>query len=198
MKRYTIARVDGRPDWQAVPTLEIDTQLWRPPVDIAAWGQIAWDDERLYVRLRAREEHIRAEHTGPLGMPCEDSCLEFFFSPVPGDARYFNIEFNPNACMYLGFGYGRETATRLLPERDWLGARTERTDDGWAVEYAVPFEFVRIFVPGFQPVSGGTMRANCFKCGDLTAAEHYLSWNPCTSPTPDFHQFRDFGEMTFE
>ena len=54
MKRYTIARVDGRPDWQAVPTLEIDTQLWRPPVDIAAWGQIAWDDERLYVRLRAR------------------------------------------------------------------------------------------------------------------------------------------------
>ena len=152
MKRYTIARVDGRPDWQAVPTLEIDTQLWRPPVDIAAWGQIAWDDSQLYVRLRAREKHIRAEHNGPLGMPCEDSCLEFFFSPVPGDARYFNIEFNPNACMYLGFGYGRETATRLLPERDWLGARTERTDDGWAVEYAVPFEFVRIFVPGFQTI----------------------------------------------
>ena len=196
MKRYTIARVSGRPDWSAVPALEIDEQLWRPRVDIAAWAQIAWDNARLYVRLRAREADIRAEHTGPLGMPCEDSCLEFFFSPLAGDPRYFNLEFNPNGCLYLGFGDGREL-TRLLPERDWFGARTERTGDGWAVEYAVPFEFVRLFAPGFRPASGDGMRANCYKCGDLTAAEHYLAWNPCTSETPSFHRPQDFGLMVF-
>ena len=198
MKRYTIARVDSQPDWRAIPTLNIDTQLWRPPVDIAAWAQIAWDDRQLHVRLRARETHIRAEHTGPLGMPCEDSCLEFFFSPTMGDPRYFNIEYNPNASLYLGFGKGGQTATRLLPEHDWFGAQTVRTEDGWSVDYTVPFEFVRIFVPDFQPVSGSMMRANCFKCGDLTLKEHYLAWNPCTSSTPNFHRPQDFGEMTFE
>ena len=197
MKQYTIARVNGRPDWSAVPALEIDEQLWRPRVDIAAWAQIAWDDDRLYVRLRAREAAIRAEHTGPIGMPCEDSCLEFFFSPTPGDPRYFNLEFNPNACMYLGFGDGQNPC-RLLPERDWFGAVAERTDDGWRVTYAVPFDFVRLFVPGFAPVSGGAIRANCYKCGDLTTAEHYLAWNPCTSETPNFHRPGDFGRMTFE
>ena len=196
MKRYTIARVCGKPDWNAIPALEIDEQLWRPPVDISARAQIAWDDAQLYVRLSAREAHIRAEHTGPLGMPCEDSCLEFFFSPMPGDPRYFNLEFNPNACLYLGFGDGREL-TRLLPERDWFGARTERTEEGWRVEYAIPFAFVRMFAPAFRPETGGTIRANCYKCGDLTVQEHYLAWNPCTSETPSFHRPQDFGTMIF-
>lgn len=196
MKRYTIARVSGRPDWDAVPALDIDEQLWRPPVDIAAQAKIAWDDERLYVRLEAREAHIRAVHTGNLGMPCEDSCLEFFFSPTPGDPRYFNIEYNPNASLYLGFGDG-VNPNRLLPEKDWFGAKTQRTQDGWTVEYAVPFAFVRVFVPGFAPTTGASMRANCYKCGDLTPAEHYLAWNPCTSEQPNFHRPQDFGLMIF-
>lgn len=196
MKRYTIARVSGRPDWDALPALDIDEQLWRPPVDIGARAKIAWDDDQLYVRLEAREAHIRAEHTGNLGMPCEDSCLEFFFSPTPGDPRYFNIEYNPNASLYLGFGDG-ENPNRLLPEKDWFGAKTCRTQDGWAVEYTVPFAFVRVFVPGFEPATGASMRANCYKCGDLTPAEHYLAWNPCTSEQPNFHRPQDFGLMIF-
>ncbi len=196
MKHYTITRVDGRPDWRAIPALDIGEQLWRPPVDISAAAQLAWDDERLYVRLSAVEKHIRAEHTGPLGMPCEDSCLEFFFSPMPGDVRYFNVEYNPNACLYLGFGADRD-GIRLMVDRALFNPRTARTDDGWLVEYAVPYSFVRVFMPGFKPAPGGTMRANCFKCGDLTPAEHYLAWNPCTSDTPDFHRPQDFGLMTF-
>lgn len=197
MKRYVIPRVNGRPDWSAVPSLAIDEQLWRPPVDISAEARLAWDGDRLYVRLRAVEEHIRAEHTGPLGMPCEDSCLEFFFSPIPGDPRYFNIEYNPNACLYLGFGDG-QNATRLLPERKWFAPAAARTPDGWQVEYAVPFDFVRIFAPGFNPASGDAIRANCYKCGDLTPAEHYLAWNPCGGGKPNFHRPQDFGLMIFE
>ena len=196
MKEYTITRVNGRPDWTTIPALAIDEQLWRPRVDIAAFARIAWDDERLYVRLNAVEANIRAEHRGPLGMPCEDSCLEFFFSPTPGDPRYFNIEYNPNASLYLGFGDGRNPI-RLLPERDWFAAAAGRTADGWQVEYAVPFEFVRMFVPEFQPTVGGAIRANCYKCGDLTAAEHFLAWNPCTSEEPNFHRPQDFGLMRF-
>lgn len=196
MKEYVISRVNGAPDWAVIPALRIDEQLWRPPVDIAAFARIGWDDERLYVRLNAVEAHIRAEHRGPLGMPCEDSCLEFFFSPTMGDPRYFNIEYNPNASLYLGFGDGRN-ANRLLPERDWFNAAATRTEEGWQVEYTIPFEFVRMFVPGFKPGPGSAMRANCYKCGDLTVAEHYLAWNPCTSAQPNFHRPQDFGLMRF-
>ena len=197
MKHYTIARVTGRPNWKDIPVLNIDEQLWRPPVDISACAQLAWDDRRLYVRLRATEATIRAEHTGPLGMPCQDSCLEFFFSPVPGDTRYFNIEYNPNACLYLGYGDGR-TSARLLPDRDRFEPEVTRTPGGWQVEYCVPFDFVQLFAPGFRPAPGSAMRANCYKCGDLTPAEHYLAWNPCGGDRPNFHRPGDFGLMTFE
>ena len=196
MRQYTICHTAGVPDWEKVPALDIDTALWREKPDIEARAKLCWSDDALHVLLWAREAHIRAEHLGPLGMPCEDSCLEFFFSPLWGDSRYFNIEYNPNACLYLGFGDG-ENPVRLLPERDWFKARSQRTQDGWQVEYAVPFEFVRLFFPGFAPKAGDRIRANCYKCGDLTPKEHYLAWNPCTSEVPNFHRPRDFGEMTF-
>ena len=196
MRSYTITRVDGSPDWQKIPCLSIDKQLWRPRVDISAQARIAWDPEKLHVKLSAREKYIRAEHTGTLGMPCEDSCLEFFFSPVPGDMRYFNLEYNPNASLYLGIGDGKDPI-RLLPERDWFGAHAEYTADGWQVEYTVPFSFIRFFFPGWQPEKGTEIRANCYKCGDLTRAEHFLAWNPCTGDIPDFHRPQDFGQMFF-
>ena len=196
MRQYTIARTNGAPDWARVEPLSIDCRLWCPPVDIAACARLAWDDECLYVRLEAKEKHIRAEHTGLLDQPCEDSCLEFFFSPAPGDSRYFNIELNPNCCMYLGLGDGAEL-TRLLPERSWFEPSAERTAEGWRVTYRVPHAFVRQFFPGYCPKPGMTIAANCFKCGDLTEVEHYFSWNPVDHPTPSFHRPQDFGRMTF-
>lgn len=197
MKEYAIIRRDDSLDWAAVPELAIDAVLWNTEAGVRAWAQLCWDEEALYVRLRAREAEIRAEHPAEalLAMPCEDSCLEFFFSPAAGDARYFNIEFNPNGCMYLGFGGDRESRVRLLPKRNPFDPAVRRTQDGWEIAYRVPFAFVRQFYPDFQPKAGDALRANCYKCGDLTVREHYLSWNPCTSPTPDFHRPRDFGRM---
>ena len=77
MKPYTIRVVTGEPDWTAVPQLEVSNILWTPDWGIRAFGQFCHDAENLYVRLRAQEQDIRAEHTAPLSMVCEDSCLEF-------------------------------------------------------------------------------------------------------------------------
>ena len=193
MKEYIIHRFT---DWRRVERLEISEQLWRDPVDIAAWAQIAWDAGGLRVRLTAREANIRAEERGPLGSPWLDSCLEFFFAPMPGDGRYINIEFNPNACCCLGLGDGLER-TRLVPGRDWLEPRAFTAPGGWGIEYRVPFALVRQLFPGFDPRPGDVIRANCYKCGDLTEREHYLAWNPVTSATPNFHLPCDFGRMRF-
>ena len=199
MREYTIIRRPEPMDWAKVPELPIDTVLWNTEAGVRAWAQLCWDDAALYVRLRAREREIRAEHPAgaPLAMPCQDSCLEFFFSPAPGDERYFNIEYNPNCCLYLGFGGERARRVRLIPKRDPLDPVAKRTEDGWEIAYHVPFDFLRQFYPGYAPKAGDDLRANCYKCGDLTVREHYLSWNPCTSAAPDFHRPRDFGRMIF-
>ncbi len=197
MKEYTITRCCGTPDWDTVPTLAIDTLLWTSTTDIQAYAQICYDEDALHVCLRARENHIRAEETGPLGAPYEDSCLEFFFCPMPGDSRYFNIECNPTGCLYLGFGNEPNDLVRLLPECAPIQPQTQRTDDGWMVTYCVPYRFIRHFFPDFQPVSGSCIRANCYKCGDLTPNPHFLAWNPIQNETPAFHRPLQFGLMRF-
>jgi hypothetical protein len=99
MREYTIARTYDAPDFSAVEALPIDTLLWCPEVPITAQAQICYDETALYVRLSAQEPNIRAEERGPLGVPCVDSCLEFFFCPIEGDDRYLSIECNPNGCL---------------------------------------------------------------------------------------------------
>ena len=104
---------------------------------------------------------------------------------------------NPNGCLLAGFGRGRADRIFLHREdlRELFGIRTARTPDGWEVFYRIPLSFLRLFWPGFA--FAGALRANVYKCGDLTAREHYLSWNPVNSRTPDFHRPQDFGRMVF-
>ena len=198
MKQYVIKKITGTPDWSQIPALTIDTLMWTPPAPVTAQAQICCNGDGFQVRMTAHEVHIRAEEKGPTGMPCLDSCLEYFFCPVEGDPRYFNIEFNPNACMFLGFGTGRADRIRLLPEAIDLAPQIERGDGCWRVTCQVPYSLIQVFFPGYAPRRGDVIRANCYKCGDLTPAPHYLLWNPSTSQTPDYHRSCDFGEMVID
>ena len=191
---YLIQTVSGVPDWSAVPRLQVGHVLWTPDYGIRASGQFCHDADHLYIRLRAVEQDIRAEYTAPLSMVCHDSCLEFFFMPE-GEDRYLNFEINPNGCLHLGFGQDRYDRKNALPPdpRETFGIRTGRTDDGWEASYRIPGSFLRTFYPAFSCT--GRLRANVYKCGDLTPYPHYLAWNPVASATPDFHRPECFGEM---
>lgn len=195
-KTWIIPRAEETPDWNAVPELEVSEVLWLPDCGIRAFGRFCYNAESLHVRLRAVEENIRAEYTAPLSRVCEDSCLEFFFMPE-GEDRYFNFEINPNGCLYVGFGRSRQDRVILYRQdaNQFFGIHTQKTPDGWETAYRIPLSFLRLFWPDFSFT--GSLRANVYKCGEKTAREHYLSWNPCSSETPDFHRPADFGVMTF-
>ena len=200
MYTYAIKQVTGLPDWSRIETLHLNHILWLPDAGIRMSQQICRDEKKLYVHQKAVEEHIRAEHDAPLGMVCEDSCMEFFFGFGETDPRYFNFEWNSKGCLYLGFGKNRYESTRLLPRnpKELFAFRCNLTQDGWEIFYEIPAAFVQLFIPEFSLASGGMLRANCYKCGDLTPRVHYLSWNPVTSATPDFHRPQDFGTMVLE
>ncbi len=200
MKEYTITRVSGKPDWSTVPALQVDVPNWEPPVDITTQAQICYDETGIYVHMWSREAHIRAEESAPLSMVCDDSCMEFFFRPDETDGRYFNIEMNPLGRTYMGICYNRDWECRLAPngEDEMMEKVVQKTADGWEVFYKVPLTFIQVFFPGYELKSGSKIYANCFKCGEKTVQSHFLSWNPCTSPEPDYHQPRDFGLMVLE
>lgn len=197
MKNYVITRVCSEPDWTGIPALQVDEIAWLPDAGIRMMQQIAYDENGLYIHQRAWEKEIRAEGRDPLCSVCQDSCMEFFFSPVPEDGRYFNVEFNLNGCVFLGFGHGRHDSIRLVPEsiQTLFHVETARLEDGWEIFYRIPVDFLRVFYPGYTLEPGQEIRANCYKCGDQTVQPHYLLWNPSTSEMPDYHRPQDFGRM---
>ena len=196
-KPYTITAVDGEPDWNAIPELTLDNILWKPDCAVRASGQLCYDDDTLYVHLKAVEKDIRAEYTEHFSPVYQDSCLEFFFMPTGGD-RYFHFEINPNGCLYLGFG-SSVYDSRQIHKNDmtrYFDIRTNRTSDGWEVFCKIPKQFIAEYYEGFEFAGG--IRANIYKCGDKTAQAHYLAWQPVKTKGPAFHKPEFFGEMVFE
>ena len=47
-------------------------------------------------------------------------------------------------------------------------------------------------------LSGMTIRANFYKCGDKLQQPHFLSWNPISTPRPNFHVPQFFGTLELE
>lgn len=198
MPTYKITRQTLPINWDAVPVTTMDNYNWLGEAPIHAQAQICCTEDALHILLSTQEEHIRAEETGQLGAPCHDSCLEFFFCPVSGDDRYFNIECSPTGCIFLGFGSDRHNLVRLLPVEMSIHPEVKRFEGGWSVSYSVPYSFIRQFFPAFDPAGGSAMRGNFYKCGDETVQPHYISWSPMNPQIVDFHRPEHFGALIFE
>ena len=192
---YSIVR--KREDWQEIPVASIGHSLWTENPGITAEGQLCYDEERLYVHMKAVEKEIRAVYTAPLSPVFLDSCLEFFFR-LEGSGNYFNFEINPNGCLCVQYGPDRRDRINIVrnDEREYFDIRTGRTSEGWEVFYSIPLGFIRLFHPGY--VFTGGLTANLYKCGDETPRSHFLAWKPVQTLKPDFHRPEFFGRRRFE
>ena len=201
MNNYDIKMVSDGFSWKDIPVLEMGCYYKGDPDSIKAYAQICCGEDALNVHLWTTEPGRREEEKDLLGSPCLDSCLEFFFSPIENDKRYFNIEFNANGCLFLGIGSGLHDLTRLvssdLAAERLIVPQIDKKDGGWDLYYTVPFELIRRFFPDFKPYEGKVMKANCYKCSDYGEYPHYISWNPIEGEPFSYHRPECFGEMTF-
>lgn len=196
MQTYEVLYTSGKPNWEQIPVVHM-SPLWEEPHGITGQAQAAWNEDGLYVRLQAREEHILQRLTQPLDQVCNDSCLEFFFCPQEGNERYFNFECNPKGTLYLGYGLPNEQRCRLYRPnlQEIFRVNPFFTQDGWGVEFYFPVWAVNFFVQDYALKKGMTLRANFYKCGDETPHPHYLAWNPIDNPFPKFHLPQFFGQL---
>lgn len=198
MKTYQINKFTN---WNDIPILNIDVPYLETPSDITASAQISWNENSLLIHLSTRELQTRAEERGELAAPCKDSCLEFFICPMQDDNRYLNIEFNSLGTLFLGIGSSVDTLTRLiLPEghESTFEPEINKYNDGWEIFYKLPFGFICRFFPDFEAKEGKTVRANCYKCADLSEPPHYLSWSEVDRERFTFHRPEKFGTMIFK
>ena len=163
-------------------------------------GRVARTKDALVVDFRVSGLDFRAQNTEDNGRQWEDSCVEVFIQD-PSQAVYYNFEVNPLGKVLACVGPDRNNRVPRPKEemKDILRfAQHDRmvTNDlegvqSWRVCIVIPFHLIGVN-PEHLPAS---IRANFYKCGDLTAHPHFLSWSPIFTEQPDFHRPEWFGEL---
>ena len=162
-------------------------------------------DDRFIVSLRTVEKDPIAYIDYRNGFVCNDSCMEFFFSPsADNSAGYFNFEMNSNPTIYLGYAKSKDDKGVLVdwPEEDLRLRTTYGVDEGgrdfWQVDFEIPYAMIEKYVSGCTLSSGSIIRGNVYKCGKHDQPEHYGSWNLVDVEKPSFHLPEFFGEFVIE
>lgn len=172
----------------------------RPEVYPTACAHISFIQEGIFVHLYAEEQFIRATVTEDNGPVYMDSCLEFFFCPMPGVSdSYFNFEVNPLGALYVGFSSkGTREDSKPIDYSEFkeiIGVKVNRKENSWDVSYKVPYKLIQIYMPEFAKAEHGCISANFYKCGDETKYPHFAVWNhidPQVVTKPDFHVVKYF------
>lgn len=163
-------------------------------------GSVARSATHLCVMFHVRGLDLRATAMEDNGNSWEDSCCEFFVAD-PFDGTYYNFELTCVGSLLSAKGAGRQDRVKLDPAVLSNVIRYSSLEKrptvisgrilGWTVVMLIPFKLIGVD-PDNLPVS---LRGNFYKCGDLTAHPHFLSWNPVGTPKPDFHRPEFFGEL---
>lgn len=209
-----IKLIENIMDSMQVPFHNIDNTNWlgynyKPQVEF----RIAYSKDEIYIQYRVKEKYIRAFYTKDEdSAPYKDSCVEFFIIPGESDTIYYNLELNCIGVGTFAGGPNRKERTRFgtdvmskirrastLVKEGYLGKEGFETKEGyfeWSLTVALPIELFSL--NKISSLSGRSVKANFYKCGDDLPEPHYLSWNKVGSEKPNFHTPEYFGTLYFE
>ncbi len=198
--------------WQSLAPERICRYMGEKPAHFPqAEVKIAYDEAALYLIFRVQDRYVRAVTAECQGAVCQDSCVEFFFTPCADVSQgYFNVEVNCGGTVLFNFQRARQKDVVEIPEAECrklsIAHSMPRIVDPeiatpvtWMVEYRVPIEILKKYCPAaVSPTAGTVWRANFYKCGDNTSHPHWLTWSRVDFPRPQFHLPECFGVLKFE
>ena len=205
-------------DWSLAEAGKMDVENWGAyAYKPESRFYFLYDVDHFYILLLTRgqyEKSPRTEVTEFQGSVCQDSCLECFLSFNPDSPLYLNIESNALGTPHVGLGEERKgrrhlsaeevSDLRILPiKADENALKNLEFTYDWGLFLEIPLRFLAQFWPeiketdySYKPlIPGQHIKANFYKCGDLTDVPHYYTWAPIDTPQPDFHQPDFFGNF---
>jgi hypothetical protein len=179
----------------------IASAAWKEyPYKPDCWFSVARSRTHLAVEFRVRGLDLRSVELRDNGHSWEDSCCEFFIAH-PSDGTYYNFEMTCAGFLLAAKRKSREdsvllesSALKRVLRHASLSPEARDIKGGifsWSIAMLIPFDLIGMDGDDLPKV----IRANFYKCGDMTATPHYVSWSPVGTPSPDFHRPEYFGEL---
>ena len=199
-----VERISGQSEAVKKVEHQISFQNWVDAPQVSAAFSIRHDNSSIYLYYRVEEPQVRAINKGFNSSVWEDSCVEFFIA-FDGEKGYYNFEINAIGTLLGAYGPDRHQR-EWLSEDDLVQVRTspslgrmpiENLDEHttWTLEVNIPVRVLKF--SQIDDLAGRDAHCNFYKCGDKLKQPHFLSWKQVILPTPDFHQPRFFGQLSF-
>lgn len=220
MKTYKVKKLDrelkidadwNKKQWQGIESQKLKNFMGQKPEHFPNTEfKMLYDDANIYVIFKVEDNYIKAVAKGYQASVCQDSCVEFFFTPgINISEGYFNLETNCGGTilMYHQVSRGQHCKPLMAAELDNVEIShslpnlieneiTQPTT--WTLEYRLPISILENYANVQKPASGVTWLANCYKCADKTSHPHWLTWEVVDKPSPDFHRPEFFGQIVFD
>jgi hypothetical protein len=196
--------------WNEIQPLKLEHYMGEKPEHFPGVDtRLAYDEDALYIIFRVEDRFVCARSKNYQERVCEDSCVEFFFTPGKNRSHgYFNLEVNCGGTAFFHHQKGRQVADLPVSSADFGQIQIAHTlpkivdpeiteSTIWVVEYSLPFAVLGKYAPLTQPCSGVIWHANFYKCADGSSHPHWLTWSTVDMPGPDFHRPEFFGRLVF-
>jgi hypothetical protein len=187
--------------YSIIPSIFIECYPWdinkySPKTEV----KITYSDIEFNIKFICFEKNVQAKYLSTNDPVYKDSCVEFFFNPLPEKTpRYINFEINAAGAYLLQVGEEKEVRQYINDiDKSTFNIRNYIETDFWSVEFSIPFSFIEKYYGKIDFKSGYKMKANFYKCGDDTAYPHYGCWSEIVNDVPNFHLSRFFGELVLE
>ena len=219
-KKYQVQRarqtpkLDGKWDegaWKDVETIELKHFIAEEPEHKPKTeAKVLYDDKFVYVIFRVEDRYVRAVAQNYHDSICQDSCVEFFFTPGTDiSLGYFNIEINCGGTMLFYFQAAPGVDTKPVSNSDCDRVKIFHSEPKivepekqepttWVIEYRVPVDILEKYCSVTRPAPQVCWRANFYKCADKASHPHWLTWSLIDSPVPSFHRPEFFGTLEFK
>lgn len=207
---YSVKIIKSPQELLSCHRFEVDNFQWtchRRPKTFGYMGYIP--GQGLLVRMTCIETEPLCRMKHHRDMVCQDSAMEVFVAlpdtppavgQTPKDSDlYFNYEVNSAGAMYAKYGHGRQGRIFLTDaEYAQANVRAQVEQDRWSMEVLISQELITRLsgIQAFKP--GDMFYCNFYKISQSPEIEHYGSYAPLDSETPNFHLPHCFARAIVE
>ena len=192
---YHVKRIGNKEQIEMCESFSIQQYMWNSKREPKAYGWMGYiEGEGLFVKMVCEETNPKREYQNPRDPVYKDSTMEAFLAfledgeTLSNQCMYTNFEINSNGAMLANFGKGRKDRQSITDEQfEETGVRATIESDRWYLEVLFPESYLNQICDFEKVKEGKSFYCNFYKIAESEEIQHFGSYSPIVSETPNFH-----------
>lgn len=204
--QYQVKRIKQKSQIEQCEKFFVQHYMWNSRQEPKTYGWLGYlENEGLFVKMVCEEKEPKRCYEKPNDPVYQDSAMEIFLcfpeegQTLSNDCMYTNFEINANGAMLANYGKGRN-GRKSVSKEVFEGSKVRAVveDDRWYLEVLFPESYLKEICDLEKIKEGKNFYCNFYKIAESEEIQHFGSYSPIESETPNFHLPVCFAEAVIE